>query len=164
MRCVVPLPAPSCGSSCDASFRPSSCLIASFRLASSRLIVSSCDASERGGLVPCRRVSSVVSFPHSSLLVVFARLRSSSWAWACGEIELTKTARFAACRLSSHPVACVRRGDMGIGPGRTIVRRGTVAGLFRTPGLPYMPASRFRKTIPPPPLPAHPTPRGRGTI
>ena len=107
------------------------CYIAPARASSSSCIVPPCRlvrlvlrCVETGRAFPmssgvlCRLVSSLVfarRLCSSSLLVVFARrlcssssrLRSSSWAWACGEIELTKTARFPACRLRVSS-RCVR--------------------------------------------------------
>lgn len=107
---------------------------------SSRLVVS----KERGGfcvLVPCRRVSSAVSFSHSLRSSPFVYARpfvvvgvGRLGALACDEVELTKTARFAIYPSPSHQARPPWRGDMGIGPGRTAVRRGAVAGPFGRPG------------------------------
>lgn len=99
---------------------------------------------ERGGTtcvsIPCRRASCAVSLSHS-LRLVPVRLRSSSFVvvgmsvslrGACGEIELTKTAHFNALviSVSSCSCSCSCCVAMGIGPGRTVMRQGTGAGLF----------------------------------
>ena len=116
----------------------------------------------RGGLA---FASHVVGHPMPSrFLTRYARLRSSvrpfvrssSWAWgvsgrlACGEIELTKTARFALYPFPPHPVRegglicpCPWRGDGNRPRSNDSETRGRCRSA-RTLGLPYMPAGCFR--------------------
>ena len=124
-------------------YRPRSCVV----LILYRAVVpprSSRLAMRGGGTtcvsIPCRRASCAVSLSHS-LRLVPVRLRSSSFVvvgmsvslrGACGEIELTKTAHFndLVISVSSCSCSCSCCVAMGIGPGRTVMRQGTGAGLF----------------------------------
>ena len=103
--------------------------------------------------IPCRLVSLLTPFVRSS---VRPFVRSSSWAWgvsgrlACGEIELTKTARFALYPFPPHPVRegglicpCPWRGDGNRPRSNDSETRGRCRSVL-TLGLPYMPAGRFR--------------------
>ena len=115
-------------------------------LASSRLVVSFCVAWNGTACV------SVLSVGH--FLTRYARLVSSclvggsvSWRGACGENELTKTARFAITVVSVSSGLCSScHGDANrarSNGSETMDRCRSV----RPPGLSYMPSGRFRQSI-----------------
>ena len=142
-----------------------SCVIAFSRLALlSRWAGQSCEFCPMSSGILCRLVFSLAS-------LISVRLRSSQFVivsvgvslrGACGEIELTKTARFNALVVSvPYRVRACVVGDSNMARSNDSEARGTVAGLFGRLDLSYMPAGRSRQSILPP---AHPTPWGRGTI
>lgn len=103
--------------------------------------------------VPCRRAFHVVSF-HPFVVGVGVSLRG-----LCGEIELTKTARFTITVVSVSSGSCSScRGDGNRTRSNGSDTRGRCRSV-RMPGRSYMPAGRFRKTIL---TLAPPTPGGGG--
>lgn len=180
MRCVVPLPVPLCVSSCIVS--PCRLVVVVSLLSSRRngagldvaSSLPSCHSRSRSCVVSASSLRlvlrcagrdglrSVLSSGVSYCLVSSCLVGVGvSCRGACMENELTKTARLSFLSPPSHPARARVAGAMRIGTGRTVVRQGTVAGLFERPGLPYMPADRFRKTTIPL---APPTPWGRGDL
>lgn len=137
-------------------YRLRPCVVPQLRRPASPRLVLRCVG--RGGVafvVPCRRAFSAVSF---HLFVVGVRRLVACGIW---EIELTKTARFAVLVIFVSSSSCSScRGDMRIGPGRTVVRQETVVGLFERPACricpPVVSANRFSR-------PLIPRPGGGGT-
>ena len=99
--------------------------------------------------VPCRRAFFVVSFSHSLRSSQFIIVSVGvSLRGACGEIELTKTARFNALVVSvPYRVRACVVGDSNRARSNDSEARGTVAGLFGRLGVPYMPAGHSRQSI-----------------
>ena len=139
----------------------SSCLIVLARASLPSCVVSHCRLVLRcvgtGRVcvffVPGRRAFHVVSF-HPFVVGVGVSLRG-----LCGEIELTKTARFAITVVSVSSGSCSScRGDGNRTWSNGSETRGSCRSV-RMPGRSYMPAGRFRKTIL---TLAPPTPGGGG--
>lgn len=136
------------------SNRPCSCVAPVLR----RLSLSSRFAMRRNGaglrfFVPGRRAFHVVSF-HPFVVGAGVSLRG-----LCGEIELTKTARFAITVVSVSSGSCSSCcGDGNRTRSNGSETRGRCRSV-RMPGRSYMPAGRFRKTIL---TLAPPTPGGGG--